>query len=129
MTRLGVLQPRGPKCNVTVAPRISGDASSTGAITLIDGLGVRPIDEVSAFAAVGGDGVPVVLSDFGFDDGELNLVPQGIHILKVGGTIDEMHFDFLRGRTVFPAFFEPNSFENRPMDPHLHFYRIAIQFT
>ena len=36
----------------------------------IDRLGIRPIDEVPAFAAVGGDGVPVVLPDLGLDNGE-----------------------------------------------------------
>src|SRR6266851_4327569 len=70
-----------------------------------DRLGIRPIDEVPAFASVCWDCVPVVLTDLSLDNCELNLVPERIYILKVGGTVREMHFDFLYRRTTFRRIF------------------------
>ena len=35
----------------------------------------------------------------------LNLVLQRVHVLKVRGTIREMHFDFLCGRRFFADIF------------------------
>src|SRR5579864_1405815 len=77
-----------------------GGRRQHGGDHLVDGLGIRPIDEVPAFAAVGGDGVAVVLADLGLEDCELNLVSERIHILKVSGTIFKMHFDFLCGGAI-----------------------------
>ena len=46
-------------------------------------LGIRSKNEISAFAAIGRKCMPVIFSNLGFGNGAGNLVPEGVHVLKL----------------------------------------------